>query len=105
VPALIPACLYDPDVAVRVRAAVALWRCGRRLHPSLSALIEGVKGSDPVLRWIAAECLGDIGPDAAEAVPALVEAVRHTTLRLVATSLFLALERIDHRTAATVPPP
>src|SRR5262245_40132042 len=69
IPSLISTCLNDPDLAVRVHAGVALWRVGRRLFPALPALIEGLQRGDAMTCWTAADCLGDMGADAAEAVP------------------------------------
>jgi hypothetical protein len=46
--------------------------------------------------WIAAECLGQIGPTAREAVPALRQALqREFRFAIVKTGVKLALERID----------
>ncbi|MCI0456537.1 MAG: HEAT repeat domain-containing protein, partial [Gemmataceae bacterium] len=98
-PALTTACLRDPDLAVRVQAGAALWRVGRRLLPALPALIEGLRSGDPILCWTAADCLGDMGAEAADAVPALREALAKQQRALIATSIALALERIDSKAA------
>jgi HEAT repeat protein len=64
-------------------------------------LIEALQAADESLRWVAADCLGDMGPEARDAVPALVEALRGPIkARLVRMSLGLALERIDAAAAA-----
>jgi HEAT repeat protein len=102
VPALTAACLNDPDLAARVQAGVALWRVGRRALPALAALIEGLQKGDETTCWAAADCLGDMGSDAAEAVPALGWAFARTRQRLIRTSIALALERIDPAAASLV---
>jgi HEAT repeat protein len=100
VPALTSATLYDPDFRVRLEAAVALWRIDRRVVRSLPVLIEALRAEDDYLRWVAADCLGDMGPEAREAVLPLVEALRGPIkARLVRMSVRLALERIDAEAA------
>lgn len=99
---LTTACLHDPDLAVRVHAGAALWRVGRRLLPALPALVQGLRSGDPLLCWTAADCLGDMGSEAADAVPALLEAHAKQPRPLIRTSIALALERIDPKAAATV---
>jgi HEAT repeat protein len=95
VAALTSACVNDPDLSVRVHAGVALWRVCRRLYPALPALVEGLHNGDEMLTWTAADCLGDIGPEAKEAIPALHAAFVRASQRLIRTSIALALERID----------
>lgn len=85
----------DPSPRVRVEAAVAIWRIDRRTRRVLRPLIDALKDPDELVRWIAAECLGDIGPDAAEAVPALEEALKLPyATRLMRMGIEAALERI-----------
>jgi HEAT repeats len=95
-PALITACLRDPDVAVRVQAGAALWRVGGRLLPALPALIEGLRSGDPILCWTAADCLGDMGAEAAEAVPALREALANKQRALISTSIALVVRHTQN---------
>jgi len=102
VPALIATCLNDADLAARVHAAVALWRIDRRLYPVLPALVEGLRTGDEMICWSAADCLGDMGPAAAEAVPALQAAFARVRQRLIRTSIALALEHIDRLAAGTL---
>ena len=70
------AALRDPNVAVRTMAAHTLRRLGSGAQGALAALSGAV--SDPALdadiRWCIAEALGEIGPAAESAVPALEEA-------------------------------
>ena len=101
-PALTTACLNDPDLGARVQAGAALWRVGRRLYPALPALTEGLGSADVLTCWTAADCLGDMGPDAAEAVPALFAVLDRVRLHMIRTSVVLALERIDPKAAAGV---
>jgi hypothetical protein len=101
VPALTTAALRDTDFRVRLEAAVALWRIDKRAVRALPVLIEALKADDESQRWIAGDCLGEMGPEARPAVPALVEALRGPIkARLVRMSLELALERIDAEAAA-----
>jgi HEAT repeat protein len=101
VPALTTCCLRDPDPHVRLEAAVALWRIDRRGARVLPALVQALREEDEVLRWIAADCLGEMGPEAQSAVPALLEALQSPfKARLIRMSLTLALERIDPSAAA-----
>jgi hypothetical protein len=55
-----------------------------------------LRAEDEVLRWMAADCLGDIGPRAAAAVPALQSALQiHFEIAHVRTGLSIALDRIQ----------
>lgn len=102
IPALISACTYDPDLAVRVQAAAALWRVGKRLLPALPTLVEGLHHGEVLSCWTAADCLGDMGAAAAEAVPALIEAYSKQQFPLIKMSITMALERIDPKAAAAL---
>jgi HEAT repeat protein len=83
------AALRDPDEAVRTTAAHTLRRLGPGAKGALSALTGAV--SDPALdvdiRWCTAMALGEIGPPAESAVPALEKAttVEDPELRVAAT--------------------
>ncbi len=47
-------------------------------------------------RWIAADCLGEIGPEAREAIPALQQVLAGPLRsRMIRMSIALALQRID----------
>lgn len=100
--ALIATCLNDPDLTVRVQAAVALWRVGRRIYPTFPALIDGLRSGDQVLCWVSAECLGDMGHEATGAIPDLLGALATKPLPLIAATILLALERIDPQAARAV---
>lgn len=66
--------LKDPEVAVRVAAAKALWQLEHRAEAVVPVLAEALE--DPTVRWQASFVLGEIGPDAAGAVPALVRVLQ-----------------------------
>lgn len=81
--------LDDPDRGVRANAAAALWKIDRhdRAIPFLVEMIRRGTGSGP---YKAVDALGQLGPDAAPAVPALAAAFRHPdddVPRLVARTL------------------
>lgn len=67
--------LIDEDAAVRLRAAEALWHITQDASLALPALCACLGDDD--LRWQAALVAGEIGPEAAPAVPALIEALKH----------------------------
>jgi hypothetical protein len=101
IPALIHASHWDHDAAVRVHAAVAIWKIDRRDRIAVPVLIRALREPDECLRWVAADCLGDIGADAADAIPALRNALQEThRTPLVKQAIRLALDRIDRATQA-----
>jgi HEAT repeat protein len=65
--------LKDPEPYLRVNAAEVLWRLGEKKPESLAVLIAVVK-DHPLDAPGAARVLGDIGPDAKVALPALLNA-------------------------------
>jgi HEAT repeat protein len=94
-PTLIHAARWDPDLRVRTQAAVAIWRADRRDRIAVPVLIEALKAPEELLRWIAADCLGDIGASAQDALPALCEALQQEyKIPLVKQGLLLAVERV-----------
>jgi HEAT repeat protein len=106
---LIHAALWDEDPAVRVEAAVALWKIDRNKRPLvIPALIKALADDNELICWIAADCLGQIGPEAREAVPALRETLgRSFKIGLIRKGVALALQRIDGQTTpeAALPTP
>jgi HEAT repeat protein len=101
VPALIHASLWDEEPAVRVEAARALWRIDRRAAPAVYALTRALGDANELVCWIAAECLGQMGPAARDAVPALWQALRRDfKASLVKAGVRIALEQIDPQAAA-----
>ena len=96
-PALTAAAFNDPVVRVRVEAAVAIWRIDHRSQRVVPVLIDALRESDEIVRWIAADCLGDIGLDARDAIPALNEALNLSyKTRLIRLGVATAIERIEH---------
>ncbi len=60
---LIHAALWDEDPAVRVEAAVALWKIDRNKGPLvIPALIKALANDNELICWIAADYLGQIRP-------------------------------------------
>jgi HEAT repeat protein len=101
VPALTQASLWDEEPAVRVGAAVALWKIDRKGPLVLQVLTEALGDANELICWVAAEGLGQMGPAAREAVPALRRASRRDfRLSLIRAGVRLALERIDPQTPA-----
>jgi HEAT repeat protein len=94
---LVHAVLWDRDPAVRVEAAAALWKIDDSHGPLvIPALIDALASTNELICWIAADCLGRIGPPAREAVPALQQALRRPfKMAQLARGIALALERIE----------
>jgi len=101
IPGLIHLSQWDQDAAVRVHAAVAIWKIDRRDRIAVPVLMRSLREPDECLRWVAADCLGDIGADAVDAAPALQSALEDTyRTPLVKQALMLALERIERAAMA-----
>jgi HEAT repeat protein len=100
-PALIHGALWDENPAVRVEAAVALWKIDRNKGPLvIPALIKALASNNEFICWMAADCLGQIGPEAGQAAPALQQALRRPfKIALIRKGVALALERIDPQAA------
>lgn len=89
------ASLHDQDLSVRLQAAWALWKIDRRDRVAVPVLIKVLQEGDEFQRWMAADCLGDMGECAADALPALNEArVKPTRAALIRKGIELAIERI-----------
>jgi HEAT repeat protein len=96
VPALTHVMLYDTAPRVRLETAVALWRIDRRAVRVLPVLIQALDDADEAQCWVAADCLGDMGAEAHEAVPALQALLRRPPHSgLIRMSVGLALQRIN----------
>jgi HEAT repeat protein len=91
------AALWDEDSAVRVGAALALWKIDRNKAPLVIPALTGALGdANELVCWMAADALGQIGPAAQEAVPSLRQALRRPfKMALVGRGVALALRRID----------
>jgi HEAT repeat protein len=93
---LIHTSLWDTDPAVRIEAAMALWKIDRKLPLVLHVLVKALEDVNELICWIAAERLGELGPAAREAVPALRQTLqRDFRVSLIKKAVLLALERID----------
>ncbi len=100
VPALIRTALWDENPAVRVEAAVALWKIDRKGPLVIPALIKALANNNEFICWMAADGLGQIGPEARQAVPALQQALRRPfKIALIRKGVELALQRIDPQAA------
>jgi HEAT repeat protein len=95
-PSLIHAASWDEDAAVRVVAAVALWKIDQNAPLAVSTLAKALEGENELVCWIAADSLREIGPEAIDAVPALQRALdRPFKIGLVRSAVELALRRIE----------
>src|SRR5262249_29478781 len=47
------------DLGVRVQAARALWQIDKQTELAILVLVEALRSDDEILRWIAADCLGE----------------------------------------------
>jgi HEAT repeat protein len=65
------ACLDSPSAFHRIRAAAALSKIDGRAQPHLRVIIDCLKDKNATVRGTAVSALGDLGPAAAIAVPAL----------------------------------
>jgi HEAT repeat protein len=68
------AALGDKDTAVRIAAARALWHIRREAEPLLPVLTTALR--DAKAGWQAIFLLGEIGPEAAAAIPSLIVALK-----------------------------
>jgi HEAT repeat protein len=66
--------LRDEELAVRVEAAVALWKVGGEVEGPLRVLLGALDSISSTERVL--EALGDMGPKARAAVPALLRLIR-----------------------------
>jgi HEAT repeat protein len=88
--------LGDADGGVRLEAAMSLFKIDGRVEKILPVLIKALQEADEVRRWIAADCLGEIGPPAREAIPALRDVLQlEFKSPLIRASIALALEKIE----------
>ena len=83
--------LRDPSPEVRKRAVQTLAHFGSR---GVALLTQTLRDADANIRWAAAGALGQIGPTAKDAVPALVEALGDTEATVRAGAEY-ALGQID----------
>src|SRR5262249_19434764 len=96
VPALIRTALRDEEPAVRLEAAMALWKIDHKGPLVVPALNKALADDNELICWMAADRLGQIGPEARDAVPALQQALRRPfKIGLIGKAVALALRRID----------
>ncbi|MDB5306945.1 MAG: repeat protein [Gemmataceae bacterium] len=69
------AALKDDSGLVRVEVAKALWKVAAD-KAAVTALAQALADADPSTRHLAAEALGEVGPSAKAAAPALVRALK-----------------------------
>jgi HEAT repeat protein/lysophospholipase L1-like esterase len=93
------AMLQDPRECVRYAAAHALWRIGTTPE-ELGTLVEALQNPDGYVRAFAAWSLGNLGPSAGPAVPALVATLSQEETDVVAAA---ALARIGAAAHEAVP--
>jgi HEAT repeat protein len=89
----------QPAPVDQMSATVALWRFDRRGNSPVGGLIQQIK--DPGASWWAANLLGDLGPYAKDAIPALMEMLRRDSIddRRKAA---IAIRRIDPEAARSL---
>jgi HEAT repeat protein len=78
--------LADKDVAVRRKAAWALWQIGPPAKTATPALLVAVKDPVPEVREMAAKALGRVSERTPDAVPTLVEALEDPQAGVRATA-------------------
>jgi HEAT repeat protein len=66
--------LSDTDVSVRVGAARSLWQIDQEAAQVVPVLIQAL--NDPIAGWQAVFVLGEIGPKAEQAAPALIQTLK-----------------------------
>jgi len=71
--------LKEPELANRIAAGKALWQIGRS-KVGLTSLMNDARNWSDMRTSSAVMALGEIGPDAGEAVPALIEAFNTDTI-------------------------
>lgn len=90
--------LQDADELVRVTAAAALLKIDATRKDALPVLMAGLQSKRAVVQRVTLESLGDLGPEAHAAVPALTEALQNSgNLR------WLAAEALGHIGPAAAP--
>jgi len=89
-------CLDDDVESVRCEAAVAIWKITGDLTPAVLVGVELLAHEDWSVRCVGAEHLGLLGPDAAQAIPALEEAL-DDEVEAVRAEAEQALDRINRR--------
>jgi hypothetical protein len=95
-----------PEVAAEAPGSVHLgkigWTIDRNKLPLVLEVLTRALGEDnELVCWVAADCLGQMGPEAREAIPALRQALRRPfKIGLIGKGVALALRRIDPQAAS-----
>ena len=95
-----------PEPKLRLEAATALWRLDPATPSPIAALIDLLKRGPEADQERAVELLGDLGPHAKEAVPALAELVADSShwedspLWMARRAAAMAIRKIDPEAAA-----
>src|SRR5262245_6711346 len=91
--------LADKDVALRQKAAWALWQIGAYAKTAPPALLLAVKDPVPEVREMAAKALGTVSEGTPDAVPTLVEALAdpQTGVRVTAALSLANIWLVDKR--------
>lgn len=91
----------DGNSEAKQEALSQLAAAGPAATPAIAKLIELLKDSDPVVRRLSAYALGEIGPAAKSAVPAMKAALDNAD-REFATGLVNAIRAVDPVTAKSM---
>jgi HEAT repeat protein len=95
-----------PEPKLRLEAATALWRLDPATPSPIAALIDLLKRGPEADKERAAELLGELGPHAKEAIPALAELVEDSShwedspLWMARRAAAMAIRKIDLEAAA-----
>ncbi|MBU6400295.1 MAG: HEAT repeat domain-containing protein [Verrucomicrobia bacterium] len=98
------AALQSSDTNVVEEACIALAMAGERSVPAVPDLIPLLKHKDSEVRRLAAYALGEIGPKAKAAYPALQEVYSADSSRKVQTQAGMSMGSIDPSNAPPVMP-
>ena len=93
--------LKDPEMANRIAAGIALWKIGRS-KAGLTSLMNDARNWSDTGSNFAVMALGEIGPEAGDAVPALIEAFNTDSIYGKAT-VAQALAKIGPQAKAAIP--
>jgi hypothetical protein len=91
--------LKNPDSSSRIAVALALWDITRKTDVVLPELLRQVKEGNALGRTEAAQALGEIGPPARSAIPALLELRRAVIRTKFRQDVDRAIRRIDPKAA------
>ncbi len=93
--------LYDPEPYLRMEATIALWRINRQASEVLPLLITDLSNIASPIKWEIFQALGEMGPDARAAVPAITIELKSRDSR-VRQQAAESLWRIDREQAPVI---